>query len=359
MTAEWVVRGLEERDLEAFLDHCALCFKDKGTPREYFARHWENDPWASAPGIRAAVADGEVVGTVRIFDRRIWTGGGISAAFGGIGEVATHPRWRGRGIAQALLQDAAAHFAAARGREEHGKGGLLGLHAAEVHMPLYQRAGFAEIPLQRSRLQLADLGGTPEDDERRWPPGDVRPASPAEMPEGLLGAVMGTHARWSGRFFGPLVRDDARYWRRWVAAECGSAALEIVGGEGCEAPRGYLSLKPFRTATGGEGAAGAAATALVTDCAFPPEGEPAELRACLRRLATRCLADAGLPAEAQLLLPAAVGDALGIARGAGDVRRGHMYCGVGALPAGAAPAQADDGTLVPPAPHVFWPADGF
>ncbi len=52
------VRSLREEELERWFDHCAEVFK--GESREYFVRHWNNDPWRNLNSIFVAVEDGDL-----------------------------------------------------------------------------------------------------------------------------------------------------------------------------------------------------------------------------------------------------------------------------------------------------------
>ena len=101
----------------------------QGTPRAYFQRHVAQDPHFDCAGIRVAVdpdfprfggivrsavvmnsAPRYVCSCVRVFVRELRVGG-TWTALGGIGEVATHPEFRGRGLATQLLDSAVQYMA--------------------------------------------------------------------------------------------------------------------------------------------------------------------------------------------------------------------------------------------------------
>lgn len=358
---EWTVRGLEsERDLEAFYDHVELCFKEKGTPREYFVRHWENDPWSSMSHIRAAVTpEGQVVGVVRAFCRRAFVGRGRIMPYAGIGEVSTNPAWGRKGIAQALLVDAMDYFAQhptaapASDAEAPRVPAMAGLHASEAHMPLYQRSGFTEMPLKRIVLPCERIFAAA--DGAASGGASLSACSIAELPDATLEGLMALHNKWNSQFFGPLVRDDVRYWKKWVAGEAGHSAL-AVGPDG--APQGLLSLK--RRADG---------AVWVSDICLAAESgaDTAGLRTSFNQLAATCLKAAGIEPSSSLVVPVVAAERLGIAatEGTPDVRRGYMFRCLNSSDAGAAltdlftsslPAGAAPDAEVP---HVFWQADGF
>ncbi|MDZ7373418.1 MAG: GNAT family N-acetyltransferase [candidate division KSB1 bacterium] len=91
-----------EAELEAVFDLCALAFS--GTSRAYFSRSVRNDPDWEPWHTRVLCEGDRIVSTVQIFAREIaFHNGWIPCA--GIGNVATHPAFRGRGLASSLLAD--------------------------------------------------------------------------------------------------------------------------------------------------------------------------------------------------------------------------------------------------------------
>jgi hypothetical protein len=68
------VRALRgDAEVERWLDFVASCFAFKGVPRAHFATHFYADPWRDARGVLVAeTRNGELVATLRIFDRRIY-----------------------------------------------------------------------------------------------------------------------------------------------------------------------------------------------------------------------------------------------------------------------------------------------
>ena len=95
---------------------------------------------AETVGYAVAAIEGETVGAIRLLMRDV-PYAGRTVRLGGIGGVATHPDWRGRGIAEATL------FAAMEALR--GWGGEVAYLCAlpELGRRLYAKAGFA--PLDR------------------------------------------------------------------------------------------------------------------------------------------------------------------------------------------------------------------
>ena len=100
VAARFELRCLRADELGAWLDLASEVFH---IPRPYFARHWSSDLPESKnlAGIAVAVerATGRLVATNRVFTRWFRRGAsephGDLIVMGGIGEVATHPEFRG------------------------------------------------------------------------------------------------------------------------------------------------------------------------------------------------------------------------------------------------------------------------
>lgn len=132
-------RSLREEELEKWADHCVLSF-NKGVYdedyRQHFLRHWYNDPWKDINGILVAVDDDKIVSTVRVFYRDVFYKG-RTIKLGGIGEVCTNEKYRGKNLSTGLLkksidlmQDAGVNYS------------LLGTGRCGF----YARVGFISIP---------------------------------------------------------------------------------------------------------------------------------------------------------------------------------------------------------------------
>jgi len=83
-------------------------------------------------------ADGRIVAHLRIWDRALRVRGAELLA-AGIGSLCTHPDYRGRGYAKALMHDSEDYFFAA--------GYDMGLLFSIIGTPFYQAQGWIPIPL--------------------------------------------------------------------------------------------------------------------------------------------------------------------------------------------------------------------
>ena len=99
-------RRLKPTQFEEWIDHCANVFASNENEiehfRDYFRRHFLNDPDRDISTIFVALDDDKIVGSVRLFKRKIYLDGNIIDA-GGIGEVGVNPNYQKKGIATNLL----------------------------------------------------------------------------------------------------------------------------------------------------------------------------------------------------------------------------------------------------------------
>lgn len=230
-------RQIRANEEEAWLEHVHGVFGeakgDRAPPRSYFERHVRNDPAADLPNsaIVATVAGeaelgnsggegaaGErIVGTVRVFRRRMYLRGG-TVQVGGIGEVSVQAAYRRRGIARRLLHEAVALM------EREGFA-LSSLHTSDV-APVYAALGWQSTPRRdariRRRVRMTDAGDDGADGRRTRP---LRlDAGENEAGADDVAACMRMYDTFSRRFDGPFVRDDRAYWQRWVRDESGGVA---------------------------------------------------------------------------------------------------------------------------------------
>ncbi len=212
------IRTLHPDELESWFDHCAFAF-DEPENRQYFVNHWQNDPWRSLETIFVVLDDGRIVSTARIFLRKIYLRGEMVPA-GCLGEVSTHPAYRGRGLATRLIQHSVAwmhdHDIAISALSTGGSG------------PLYTRLGWQSVPVFWGAAHV-----------QAWsdPRFDFRPLD-LDSDEDLAIASR-LHAAFGWRCNGIFVRDHPDYWRRWVRAEAGTLWLATQGGE----PLAYIAVR--------------------------------------------------------------------------------------------------------------------
>jgi hypothetical protein len=136
--ASYVIRGLNEEEVQAWSQFCASVFAYKANPppASQFERHYTNDPnRGKASLIRVAFFNGEMVSSCRLFLRTISTGGSTPPLnAGGIGEVCTATTHQRRGLSKVLLQNVIEIM-----KERQLQVSLL--HAAPEFFPVYEKAG--------------------------------------------------------------------------------------------------------------------------------------------------------------------------------------------------------------------------
>lgn len=104
-----------------------------------------------------------IVGFVRVFLRSV-TFDGRPVALGGIGDVCTHPDWRGRGIARAALEVAMQCLRAARADVAY----LCADLGNPSRLRLYGQFGF--VPLGRAQTYVGASGTRYTDDDAMLAP---------------------------------------------------------------------------------------------------------------------------------------------------------------------------------------------
>jgi predicted N-acetyltransferase YhbS len=182
------LRRAERERLLELLDGWRL--PDGWRGRDFFRRHVEEDPTFEDENVVVAEEAGELVSCVQVFPRPVNLRG-RAVPMGGIGSVFTRPELRRGGLARRLLE-----LALERMRE---RGILVSLLFGDER--IYHELGWRAWG---AKALLA-----------------VREGAPAVRAEGVemrvfdrdrdLARVREIHARYSGRFDGPVVRDD-RLW---------------------------------------------------------------------------------------------------------------------------------------------------
>ena len=178
------IRGVQRADREPLLDLLELCFGE----RALFERYMDFDPSFRWSDFVVAEAAGQLVGcvqqfrkTLRLLDRVV--------ALGGVGSVATHPDYRGRGVARKLVRE----------REEKMRAAGIGLGLLFTDVPaVYAGLGWVSIPLRQFLLSFDDGKSPSELCSRPFDPDDLE-------------AVRALFDAYASRFEGAIVR-DASYW---------------------------------------------------------------------------------------------------------------------------------------------------
>jgi predicted N-acetyltransferase YhbS len=225
-------RRLRPEELEDWFTHLVSVFalgSSKGG-REYFLRHWENDPWKNLEDIFVAVEAGQILSTVRIMPRRIFLAG-EEVTMGGIGEVSTKLEWRGTGLSSRLLQMAVEEMERRGIQFSMLFASLTGFYARLGWRELHSRWKVVEVPEEHSRLDR------------------IRPFSLQTD----LASIREIYDHYARNFNGPVVRDTEDYWKKWVMGELKNwwviedITQQIIAYFGIELEKDELRVKEFGT----------------------------------------------------------------------------------------------------------------
>jgi predicted N-acetyltransferase YhbS len=217
------MRAARPADMPAAYELLSLCFPDARP--DLFRRQTEHDSTFRWRHSRVVEVDGAVVGYLRIFDRRMWLRDARLRA-AGIGSVATHPDYRRRGLATALLRDTLALL--------HREGYHLSFLGSEVAAAFYERLGWRIVRQPSHGAPAAEAarlsGGQAPLPER---PGlTIRPFAPSD-----LTVVARIHAR-ATRGRTAAVARSLRYWTdhmSWIDDDAGGFLVAASGRRGLSA----------------------------------------------------------------------------------------------------------------------------
>ncbi|KAJ3164388.1 hypothetical protein HDU88_005486 [Geranomyces variabilis] len=209
--ADYELRALTAPEIPAFLAHCAQTFAPAGAPATLFQDHWHNDPHSSVAGVLIAVLPNTatttptIVSSVRVYHRSLNLAHHNAIPCGAIGDVATHPAHRGKGLARRLLAMADTYM-----RDYCGMP-VAALHAAPLAAPLYESCGYIRKPMRMSVLSVPYPSPTRADQQLAKPAWMTWTGPAAELGNERLAALYDRLAP-----AGTLAR-DAAYWATWVA----------------------------------------------------------------------------------------------------------------------------------------------
>lgn len=227
------VRAARPDEMDVVADLLALVFKGG---RKWFYNIITQDPWRDPANTLLALVDDRIVAHVQVHKRPVHYGRS-RLIIGGIGHVATHPDFRGRGLSTALLNRAIE-------RMEQG-----GYHLSLLYTGInefYARLGWRTIPIDELSGLLpaappAGSGGY----------GIEHARIPAEMPEAPR-----VYNAWAPGWIGPLDRTE-EYWQRnpswtddeFIAEDHGATTRAVRDGRTCGYLRGRIAnLPPSRCA---------------------------------------------------------------------------------------------------------------
>lgn len=196
-------RTLRPEELDAWAEHCNEVFTGVGhaVDKEYFLRHYNNDPWRDTDGIFVAVDGGRIASTVRLFQRHVWLLG-TEVPMGGIGEVSTKPEYRGQGLAGRLLEMAL---------EKMRRDGTAVSVLLSMYHDFYGRYGWKVIAKPYAKYASAPAL-----------PCEGRRLKPDDMPKLMAVDEASEKTDWA------VVRTEREYWDLWMphALKKGVAAVE-------------------------------------------------------------------------------------------------------------------------------------
>lgn len=317
------VRTIAPSERDAVLDLLAGWLDD----RAFFARYFAFDPTFRDDLCFVAAADGRLVSTLQVF-RKVVRVEDAALIVGGVGNVYTHPDWRGSGLAGALLERAVTTMAT------HGFDASL-LFASRLDF--YARFGWRSLP--RQLWFLAPAAAAPA------PPDGVEPFDAARD----LADVMALYERHSAGVPGATVR-DAAYWHGQLRYAGNPQERFLVTRRGgrvvAYARRTTLYDFPIVIEHGGEPAALAELLAHLHAEADAPTGSLAQLTpdaALVDALAGRGLAPRAIEDQSWMWRP------IDVERLAARLR----------LPVAAAQATDLFAQLFPPGGSRYWLADRF
>lgn len=194
------LRPAIEYDQQLLAEFCADAFN--ASP-DYFLRRWRLDPARGSFGV-VLEDEGEIVGYLHAFERRLWLAG-EPVRCAGFGNVAVSSRHRGRGHSLSLLEGAL--------EESRNRGFEVAL--LYTHIPaLYERVGFQTLPFHE--IELA-------------PGGDEGWRVVTELTDEDRRLYEAEH----GERPGSVARDDSYWFARdeWLRAE-GWRILKYEGDDG-------------------------------------------------------------------------------------------------------------------------------
>lgn len=134
-----MIRAAREAETAEIAELQRLVFRPhEPDAAQRYLTYVRGDPNYTLDHSRVIFADGRIVAHLRIWDRALRVRGAELLA-AGIGSLCTHPDYRGRGYAKALMRDSEEYFFTA--------GYDMGLLFSIIGTPFYQAQGWIPIPL--------------------------------------------------------------------------------------------------------------------------------------------------------------------------------------------------------------------
>lgn len=187
-------RTLREGELDAWALHCSQVFAGPTDTPEFFLGHYRADPYRDPEGVFIAEDKGQIVSTVRVFEREMYLRG-RRIRMGGIGEVSTKQEYRRQGLSGALLERATEYMV----RRDMPISLLF--TRSNSH---YARYGWFTVMTRWASVDLLNQPALPEGYS-------LRRMERADIP-----AMRGLNGLTASRFDGAIVRDHPAFWEAWL-----------------------------------------------------------------------------------------------------------------------------------------------
>ena len=130
------IRGIRESEIAEMIDLQCRIFRPDGHGR--YRQYVRTDPSYRYDQSRVLVVNGEIVSTLRVWEREMRIGS-TSVPMGGIGGVGTDPDHQGAGYATALMKDTITYMRAV--------GYDVGVLFSAIPCGFYRKLGWASVPL--------------------------------------------------------------------------------------------------------------------------------------------------------------------------------------------------------------------
>lgn len=185
-----IFSSLSMIQINEWYELCAKAFQEE---KEYFKRHVEMDPFFDVNGIFVAIDNNKIVGSVRVFRRKIYFNQDF-LTLGGIGEVCTLEEYRKQGIAGKLIDRAIEYM--------HENGINISMLLGDQH--LYQKKGW-EFYSPKISVCLIDKPKKCNNIRRVSYENDIR-------------VINSIYHEYNKSSIGPIKRNE-KYYSNWIKAE--------------------------------------------------------------------------------------------------------------------------------------------
>ena len=213
------IRSVRPYEIEQIIDLQCIAFQPNGHDR--YRQYIEGDSSYHYQLTRVVSVEGQIVATLRIWDRRSQIGA-TTVPMAGIGGVCADPEHRGSGYGSALMRNTVRHLSTL--------GYDLGVLFTIIPCRFYQRLGWHPLPLSGFKLEVIDTCHSTSTD---W---QVAPFSEATD----LNQVVNLYDQDSGRYSGATVRTRS-YWEMRPSRIRGILPTVVARLDG--QPGGYLNYE--------------------------------------------------------------------------------------------------------------------